>query len=72
MECEICDGLLANYKSCVRLFTNAQRSLRGAIGDDFQLALKELKHLKQACEDADRALLDHWRQDHGNYLDPKA
>jgi hypothetical protein len=71
MECEIYDALLANYKLAVRLFTKAELSFRGAIRDDFRLALKELKRLKQACKDADNALMDHWRQDHDNYLGPK-
>jgi hypothetical protein len=71
MECKTCDALLANYKLAVRLFADAEQSFRGAVRSDFQLALKELKRLKQACRDADKALMDHWRQDHDNHLVPE-
>src|SRR6516225_4616216 len=66
MECKTCDALLADYKRRVGLFTNAERGFRGLLGDEFPMALKELKRLKQACKDADDALIEHCRQDHGN------
>ena len=36
---------------------DAERGRRGLLGDDFQRVRKELKRLKQACRDADDALL---------------
>lgn len=66
MECQTCGALLAEYKQRVRLFTNAERRLRGTIRDDFRLTLKELQRLKQACRDADNTLIAHLRQDHSN------
>lgn len=64
MECKTCDALLADYKCRVRLFAEAERRFRSVIRDDFRLALKKLKRLKQACKDADTALMERWRQDH--------
>jgi hypothetical protein len=29
--------------------------------------LKELKRLRQACKDADDALIEHWRQEHPDF-----
>ena len=66
MECKTCDELLGEYKRRVALFTNAERGFRGRLGDEFPLALQELKRLKQACRDADDALIEHCDQDHGN------
>ena len=65
MECKICDGLLAEYEQRVRLFTNAERRFQETKRDDFPLALTVLKRLKQACGEADDALLKHCRQEHG-------
>jgi hypothetical protein len=64
MDCKTCEDLLAAYRSAVSLYTNAERSFRGLLGDGFPVALKELKRLKQACRDADDALTEHRRQDH--------
>lgn len=65
--CKRCDDLLADYKNAVRVFTNAGRKFRGATRDDFPLELKELKRLRQACKDADDALMEHWRKDHPDF-----
>ena len=66
MACKTCDDLLAAYKRAVKVYTNAEPSFRGLIGDEFQLAFKELKRLGQACRDADEALMAHLRHDHSN------
>ena len=69
MVCKTCDDLLAACKRSVRLFTDAERGCQGLHGDDFQLALKELKRLRQACRDADDTLMAHFSQHHnGNRL----
>jgi excisionase family DNA binding protein len=74
MECKTCDALLAAYKQAVNLYTNAGQSFRGALGDDSRLAFKELRRLRQACKDADNALMAHLHQDHwrkGGVLGPE-
>jgi len=64
MDCETCNNLLDAYKHFVTVLTNAGLCFRGASGEDFLPALKELKRLRQVCRDADDALMEHWRQDH--------
>jgi hypothetical protein len=64
MDCETCNELLAAYKHAVGFYTTAGRNIRGLVGDDFQVALKELVHLHQACMDAHAALTAHWSEDH--------
>jgi hypothetical protein len=63
MECQTCDELLAVYRDAVSLYNNADREL---LGGNFGLALQELKRLKQACRDADDALMEHLRKEHNN------
>jgi hypothetical protein len=46
------------------LYTTAERNIRGLPGQDFQLALKDLARLHQACMDANAAVTAHWRKDH--------
>lgn len=64
MDCETCNKLLAAYKHCATVLTNAGLCIRGVRGEDFLPALKELKRLRQVCRDADDALITHWRQAH--------
>ena len=66
MECKTCDALLAKYQQAVGLYGNAAQRFQGESEDDFQLALKELKRLKQACNDAEDALVKHYGLDHPN------
>ena len=66
MECKTCDALLIDYKRQVALYMNAERGFRGLLRGEFPLALKELKRLKQACRDADDALIEHCDRDHGH------
>ena len=65
VDCKRCDELLAAYKDAISLYTNAQRRIRGLLGDNFILAFKELKRLRLECRHADDALMAHLRQDHG-------
>ena len=67
MDCQRCKELLAAYKHAVSLFTTAERNMRGMVGDDFQVALKELQFLHEACQDANAAVTKHWRQDHTDF-----
>jgi hypothetical protein len=69
MDCETCDKLLAAYKRSVSLFKDAEGSCQGLLGEEFQLAMKELQQLHQTCHDANAALTAHWRQDHSNLLE---
>jgi hypothetical protein len=66
MGCDRCNELLTAYKHAVSLFTTAQRKIRGLVGDDFQVASKELVRLHKTCMDANAAVTAHWRQDHDN------
>jgi hypothetical protein len=36
------------------------------VGDDFQVALKKLRLLHEACLAANAAVTEHWRLDHTN------
>ena len=65
LSCKACDELLAAYKHAVKRYSTAELKVRGLLGDDFQLALKKLKRLQQACRDADDALNAHLSQHHG-------
>lgn len=65
MDCQRCGELLGAYKDAISLYTTAQRRLRGLRGDDFVLAWKELKRLRQMSLHADEALMEHWREHHG-------
>lgn len=69
MECKTCDALLAAFKHAVSLYTNAGESFRGALRGDSRQALKELRRLRQACKDADNALVAHLHQDHWRRTD---
>ena len=48
-------------------YVDAGQGSRGLLGDDFQRIRKELKRLKQACRDADDALLAHLGLDHSYF-----
>ena len=72
MDCQRCNELLGAYKAAVCLFTTAERNMRGMVGDDFQVALKQLRLLHEACLDANVAVTAHWRQDHTNLSQVKA
>jgi hypothetical protein len=64
MRCQTCDHLFAAYKHTVNLYTQAIEEMGGLNGDAFRLALKELERLKAKSQDANEALMAHWRQDH--------
>ena len=67
--CKTCDDLLAVYKRAVKLYADAELSCRGLLGDDFRQAWKEMERLRQACREADDAVLAHLRQ-HRSHLYP--
>jgi len=67
MDCQRCNELLAAYKHAVGLFTTAERNMRGLVGDDFNVALKELRFLHESCLDANAAVTKHWRLDHTKF-----
>jgi len=66
MSCQTCDDLLAAYKCTVKLYSEAMHQTSGLVGDDFRLAVKELERLLMKCQDANNALIAHWREDHNN------
>jgi len=66
MVCRTCLELLDAYKRSVSLFTTAERNMRGLIGDDFQLAFKQLESLHQTCMEANAAVTEHWQQEHSS------
>jgi hypothetical protein len=59
--------LLGAYRVAISLYTTAQQRFQGLPGDDFKLAWKELKRLREACKAADEALLMHWHQEHPDF-----
>ena len=65
--CKRCSELLADYRDAVSVLTDAGRKFQGPARGDFPVALKELKRLRQACKDADDALIEHWRQEHPDF-----
>ena len=65
--CKTCHDLLAAYKNAVRVYSDAELSCRGLLGDDFQRVRKEVERLRQACRDADDALIGHLHRDHSNF-----
>jgi len=66
MACQTCNDLFIDYKSAVKLYTLAMRDMAGLVGENFQLAIKELERLRLKCRDADDAWTKHWRQVHSN------
>jgi hypothetical protein len=66
MSCKRCDELLATYRREVTLFGNAVLKVAGAVGDDSRLASQEIGCLSQNCRDTSDALMEHWREHHGN------
>jgi hypothetical protein len=64
MACRTCLELLNACKRSVTLFTEAERNMRGLLGDDFQVAMNELQRLHRACMDANGAVTAHWQQEH--------
>lgn len=64
MTCKDCDHLLSVYERTVRLYTNAARSIAGAIGEDFTLALARAEKLRAECQAANEELIRHWRSSH--------
>jgi hypothetical protein len=67
MNCRTCDDLLDAYKSAVRLYTTAAREIGTLAGNEFRVAFKQSEGLRQACRDADNAVMAHLRQDHSNF-----
>jgi hypothetical protein len=37
-----------------------------AVGDDSRLAAEQMDRLSQNCKDTSDALMEHWREHHGN------
>ena len=67
MNCKTCDDLLVAYQRAVRLYKTAARDIGTLVGDDFRRASKQAELLRQACRDADSAVMAHLRQDHSNF-----
>ena len=61
MGCEACDRLLADYKRSVHLFSDEVSRSLGALGSDSRPGTKRLR---QACQYALDALLEHRRLEH--------
>ena len=64
MRCQTCDDLFTGYNCADKLYTQAMQNMAGRGGDDFKLAVEELEHLRVKCQDANNALMEHWRKDH--------
>ena len=58
--------MMATYRRDVTVFGNAVLKVAGAVGDDSRLASKEMDRLSQNCRDTSDALVEHWREHHGN------
>ena len=65
MDCETCEQLLAAYRHSVSLFQKAVRNIAGT-RDDSTLAAANADHLRLKCRQANAALMEHWREHHGN------
>jgi hypothetical protein len=66
LDCETCNTLLADYQRCVEHLVDVGIRFRAVRGDSFLTALKELKRLRERCQDADDALMAHWSTEHGS------
>lgn len=56
--------LLADYKNAVWLYINAVLNLPGLVEDDSRLGREQAEPLSQICRQANKALMDHWREKH--------
>jgi hypothetical protein len=68
MACRTCAELLAAHKRAVGLYAMAQRTMRGISREEFRRTFAETDRFRRAAEDANYALLAHWRQDHNNLI----
>jgi len=64
MSCQTCDDLFAGYNCADKRYTKDMQDMAGLAGDDFRLAVEELERLRVKCQDANHALMEHWRKDH--------
>ena len=64
MDCQTCDDLLAGYRLSVTLFKNAVQNIPGT-AEDSTLAVQQADRLKMKCREANDALMEHLRQNHG-------
>ena len=68
VACETCDRLFAGYKLSVDLFTATVLYSRGALGSDSRLGAKQADRLRQACDYARAAMMEHRRlKDNGGF-----
>ena len=57
---------MATYRRDVTVFGNAVLKVAGAVGDDSRLAAEQMDRLSLNCKDTSDALVEHWREHHGN------
>jgi len=64
MDCKTCDELLSDYRDAVRLFKHSVQRIPGT-GGDSSLAIAQADRLRLKCTEANDALMEHWREQHG-------
>jgi len=69
VACETCNRLLVDYKCSVHLFSDEVSRSLGALGSDSRL---DTRRLKQACQDALDAIIEHRRLEHNGHFPPKS
>jgi hypothetical protein len=69
--CETCNRLFADYKRSVHLFTDTVLYSRG-VESDSMVGAKEADRLRQACDDARAAMMEHRRMEHNGGFPSKS
>jgi hypothetical protein len=72
VSCETCDRLLADYKRSVDLFAATVVYSRGALESDSGLGAERADRLRQACEHARVAMMEHRRLEHNGGFSPQS
>ena len=63
MDCDTCNELLTAYKAAVLRFQRAVSTIPGS-GSDSKLATEQAGRLRLECQNANEALMAHWREQH--------
>ena len=63
MDCNTCNELLAACKDAVLRFPSAVATIPGS-GSDSKLATEQAGRLRLECQNANEALMEHWREEH--------
>ncbi len=63
--CKECNRLLAQYRLATSVYKLVAHNIRGALGDDFNAVLIQVRAMHASCVTARELMDEHWNECHG-------